>query len=96
MGIGIVLADSERVAGYRGLLPIQRDGIIYDNSMRGRHIELHGVVLQTCLFAIAYQSQCGTEPLFMLSVDQHLYDIISRTAWKHQTSTGVERPYIFE
>jgi hypothetical protein len=33
---------------------------------------------------------------FTLSVDRHLYDIISRTAWEHQTSTGVERPYIFE
>ncbi len=42
MGIGIVLADSERVAGNRGFLTIQLDGIIHDNSSRGRHAELHG------------------------------------------------------
>lgn len=96
MGIEIVSADSERVAGNRGFLPIQLDGITYDNSSRGRHTELRGAVLQPCLFAIAHLSQCGTEPPFMFSVDQHMYDIISRTAWEHQTSTGVERPYIFE
>ena len=96
MGIGIDLADSEGVAGNRGFLTIQLDSIIHDNSSQGRHTELHGVMLQPRLFAIAHLSQCGTEQPFMLSVDRHLYDIISRTAWEHQTSTGVERPYIFE
>ncbi len=96
MGIGIVLADSERVAGNRGFLTIRLDRIIHDNSSRGRHTELHGVVLQPRLFAIAHLSQRGTEAPFMLSVDRNLYDIISRTAWERRTSTGVERPYIFE
>jgi hypothetical protein len=56
MGKGIVLADSKRVAGNRGFLTIQIVGIIHVNSLRGRHAELHGVVLQTRLFAIAHLS----------------------------------------